>query len=121
MHLRLRPLLKNRDIARRIAGTALAFAVAAVAVVGAFHDHGLPGLGGRTIGSATAASETGLRYHDCLACKIAPPQATPFESVRGLDQDLGSGVAQATRDIETYESAPARLTPPRGPPLSPPV
>jgi hypothetical protein len=89
--------------------------VGLIAVAGAFHDHEAAKFEGPAIGVPSAAAGF-LLHHDCLACKIAAPLATPSFSAILIDPGLLRHGPPASIDDRLPDAAPERLTPPRGPP-----
>jgi hypothetical protein len=102
--------------AGRLAGV-LALLVATIAIVGSFHDHGPLDLGRPAISTPSGAGV--LLHPDCLACKIAPPQATPSPAVAWIGPELTRDAIPEAPGSVTHDAEPVPLTPPRAPPVLP--
>jgi len=101
----------------RVIGATLAALVALVAVAGAWHEHAF------LLESfhLCAPSEAAPKHHDhdCLACKIAPPFATPWNTSTLVDPGLAGRQPFVAHEAQALPTAPDDTVAPRGPPRLP--
>jgi hypothetical protein len=101
--------------ARRAVTAALAVVVGVITIAGAFHDHELLFVARAGLALPSTAVPS-LQHHDCLACKIAPPLATPSIASKILDPGLVASPRHPTREALPLHEAPRLTVPPRAPP-----
>lgn len=107
-------LRRCRDTRRPLTAV-LALLVGLLSIVTAFHDHDSPATALARI-EAPAASSSPLPHHECLACKISPPFATPATAPTVVDPGL-IAAGQVATGVRPELHGESRLTsPPRAPP-----
>jgi hypothetical protein len=109
------PLMNT--LRNRLVGATLAAVVALVAVAGAWHEHAFLLEGFHVCAPGEAAPKH--HDHDCLACKIAPPFATPWNSSTLVDPGLTGGQTLGPHEAQAPSTPPVDTAAPRGPPLLP--
>lgn len=108
----------RRTWSASLTGAFLTALVGFIAVAGAYHDHALPGFETFHLCAPVGAAPPPLD-HDCLACKIAPPLATPRDAIVLLDPGLVD--RQGCEPAGRLDHAAVSVDPaaPRGPPCLP--
>ena len=101
----------------QLVGATLAAVVAIVAVAGAWHEHAFLLEGFHLCAPTEAAPKH--HDHDCLACKIAPPFATPWNASTLVDPVLAGRQTFVPHEAQALSTAPIDTAAPRGPPLLP--